>query len=149
MNPVEKHISKILVISAVPSPLAGSWVAGREAALEQGSPGAGAQPGRHALEMPSTRAVLCVLPPQRPGCQLGWEFRCIVSISGMELACLFFSKELQKRGNSSQKMQSFRVPTFLWNGKEKCPVLFSDTRTSVPLLLPWYDPLHMPGTNHH
>lgn len=87
------------------------------------------------------QAVSCVPPSQRPGLQLGWEFGCIFSVSGMELACLdVFSKELHKMGNSSQKMQSSRAPTFPWNRKEKCLMLFSDTWTFSHSCLPGVTP---------
>lgn len=82
-----------------------------------------------------------VLPPQRSGYQLGWEFWCIFSISGMELACLdVFPKELHKRGNGSQKMQFSRTPTFPWNGKEECLMLLSDMRIFVHSCLPGVTP---------
>lgn len=109
MNPVEKaHLKDLFVVG---SPISTVW----EAVPEQCFPGAGAQPGRHSLEteMASARAVSCVLPSWRPGDQLGWESRHILSISGMDGVSMpgFFPKELEK-GNSSQKTQSSRAPTF-------------------------------------
>lgn len=114
-------------------------MAGREAVPEWCFPGAGAQPGGHPRWR--CQAVSCVLPPQRSGYQLGWDFWCIFSISGMELAGLdVFLNELHKRGSSSQKMQFSRAPTFLWNRKEKCLMLFSDTRTFAHSCLPGVTP---------
>lgn len=91
------------------------------------------------------QVLYCVLPPQRPGYQLGWEFGCIFPIPGMEFFSLdFFPPMKEEKQQSEDTALQGTKNSLEWERKMPGVVLrYQD----ICLTSSWCDPLHMPGTH--